>query len=68
MTLFGYRLPLFSSLILWAILWEIVGHTEAKLILPPLSAIGPRIVEIVPTDAFHEGIDDHRQGLLPRLR
>jgi NitT/TauT family transport system permease protein len=36
MTIFGYRLPLFSSLILWAIVWEIVGHTEAKLILPPL--------------------------------
>lgn len=52
MKLFGYRIPLFSSLILWAILWELVGHTEARLILPPLSAIALRIVEIVPTDAF----------------
>jgi NitT/TauT family transport system permease protein len=56
MTLFGYRLPLFSSLILWAILWEIVGHTEAKLILPPLSAIGPRIVEILPTEDFMKAL------------
>ena len=52
MNLFGYRLPLLSSLILWAILWEIVGHTDAKLILPPLSAISWRIVEIIPTDSF----------------
>lgn len=52
MTIAGYRLPLFSSLFLWAIIWELVGHTEAKLILPPLSAIFVRIVEIAPTDSF----------------
>lgn len=52
----GYRLPLFSSLILWAIVWEIVGHTDAKLILPPLSAIALRIVEIVPTKDFQDAL------------
>lgn len=56
MKLFGFRLPLFSSLILWAIVWEIVGHTDAKLILPPLSAIMLRIVEIMPTNAFMEAL------------
>ena len=52
MIVFGYRLPLFSSLVIWAILWEILGHTDAKLILPPLSAITSRIFEIVPTESF----------------
>ncbi len=52
MIVFGYRLPLFSSLVIWAILWEILGHTDAKLILPPLSAITLRIFEIVPTESF----------------
>jgi NitT/TauT family transport system permease protein len=52
MNIGGYRLPVFSSLILWAIFWEILGHTEAKLILPPLSAISLRIVEIVQTKSF----------------
>lgn len=56
MRIFGYRLPLFSSLILWAILWEILGHTEAKLILPPLSAIVLRIIEIVPTKSFIDAL------------
>lgn len=56
MNIAGYRLPLFSSLILWAILWEILGHTEAKLILPPLSAIAIRIVEIVPTKSFIDAL------------
>ncbi len=56
MKLFGFRLPLFSSLILWAIVWEIVGHTDAKLILPPLSAIVLRIAEIMPTQAFMDAL------------
>ncbi|MEN9726602.1 MAG: hypothetical protein RL434_968, partial [Pseudomonadota bacterium] len=56
MKLFGYRLPLFSSLILWGLLWELIGHTEAKLILPPLSAIGMRVVEIMPTKAFLDAL------------
>src|SRR4030042_1180962 len=56
MPIAGYRLPLFSSLILWAIVWEIAGHTGAKLILPPLSAITLRIVEIVPTKTFMDAL------------
>jgi len=56
MTIAGYRLPLFSSLVLWAIVWEIAGHTGAKLILPPLSAIALRIVEIVPTKTFMDAL------------
>lgn len=56
MNIAGYRLPLFSSLILWAVLWEILGHTDAKLILPPLSAIFLRIIEIVPTKSFVDAL------------
>lgn len=52
----GYQIPLFSSLILWAILWEIVGHTEAGLILPPLSKIFTRMAEIVPTKSFLDAL------------
>ena len=48
----GYRIPLFSSLIIWAVVWEIVGHTEYGLILPPLTKIFERIIEIVPTPSF----------------
>lgn len=47
-----YRLPLFSALIVWAVLWELAGHSEAGLILPPLSRIVVRIGEIVPTPSF----------------
>lgn len=52
----GYRIPLFTSLILWAILWEIVGHTGLGLILPPLTKIFTRMVEIVPTKSFLDAL------------
>ena len=36
MKLFGYELPGMSSLILWGLLWELVGHLELTFFLPPL--------------------------------
>jgi NitT/TauT family transport system permease protein len=56
MVVAGYRIPLMTSLIIWAILWEIVGHTEAGFILPPLSRIFWRILEIVPTPSFLDAL------------
>lgn len=52
MTIGNVRIPLFCSLIIWAVLWEIFGRTGASFVIPPLSAIVARIVEIVPTAAF----------------
>jgi NitT/TauT family transport system permease protein len=46
------RIPLFASLVIWAIAWEIAGRTGASFIIPPLSAIAVRLVEIVPTATF----------------
>lgn len=46
------RIPLMASLIVWAVLWEIVGRTGASFVMPPLTAIFARIVEIVPTPTF----------------
>lgn len=52
----GYRLPLFTSLILWALLWELVGQLHASLVMPPLSGILVRLVEIVPTATFGKAL------------
>lgn len=52
MIIAGYRVPLFASLIVWAILWEIAGRSGATLVLPPLSAVIARMLEIVPTPTF----------------
>lgn len=56
--LFGanIRIPLFCSLILWAALWEVFGRSGASFVIPPLSAIFARIVEIVPTASFADAL------------
>jgi NitT/TauT family transport system permease protein len=46
------RIPMLASLIVWAIIWEIFGRSGASLVIPPLSNIFTRIVEIAPTPTF----------------
>jgi NitT/TauT family transport system permease protein len=52
MVLYGYRIPSAASLLLWAVLWEIVGRMHITILLPPLSRIFVRMLEIVPTHSF----------------
>ena len=42
MTVFGYRLPMMSSLLVWCVIWEIVGRLELVLMFPPFTACWPR--------------------------
>jgi len=41
-----------ASLVIWAIIWEIIGRFELSILLPPLSLILIRMVEIIPTAVF----------------
>jgi NitT/TauT family transport system permease protein len=43
---------MFASLLVWALIWEIVGRSGASLVIPPLSSVFARIVEIAPTPTF----------------
>lgn len=52
MTIFGYRVPTASSLLLWAALWEMVGQLHLSFLLPPLSSVLVAMVQIVPTRTF----------------
>ena len=48
MTLFGIRIPMMASLIVWALLWEIVGRMDLIFLIPPMSDIlqaGLRLVQ-----------------------
>lgn len=56
MTVFGYKLPMATSLILWAILWEIVGRLDLVSLIPPLSNVFMRLEEIVPTETFLDAL------------
>jgi NitT/TauT family transport system permease protein len=56
MTLFGKRLPLFSSLLIWFVLWEIVGRAKLSTIVPPFSAVIAAGVTIIPTEKFSAAV------------
>ncbi len=52
MTLFGYRLPMMASLLVWCGLWEIVGQSGALLIIPPFSGVLASLVDLVQLGKF----------------
>lgn len=56
MTLFGYRLPMFLSLVVWMLVWEVIGRTGAILLIPPFTAVIGGIFEIVPQQRFGEAV------------
>lgn len=56
MKLFGYQLPMMTSLLIWAVLWEVVGQLDLTILLPPLSNILEKMVEIVPTPSFMKAL------------
>jgi NitT/TauT family transport system permease protein len=39
MTIFGYRIPMMASLLVWCVLWEIVGLLDLIFLLPPFSEV-----------------------------
>ncbi len=52
MTLFGYRVPMMASLIVWCILWELVGQSGAMFLVPPLSSVLAAAVTMVQTQTW----------------
>jgi NitT/TauT family transport system permease protein len=46
------KLPALSSLLLWALLWEIVGRLELTFFLPPFTEVIATLVGLLPTPAF----------------
>jgi NitT/TauT family transport system permease protein len=39
MTLYGYRVPMMASLLVWCVIWELVGQSGLMFLVPPLSAV-----------------------------
>ena len=52
MILFGKRVPIFFSLAVWFIVWEIVGQAKLSTIVPPFSSVVMAGFTIVPTEKF----------------
>ena len=52
MTLFGYRVPMMASLLVWCVVWEIVGRTDVLFLIPPLSDVLVAAVALVQTGTW----------------
>jgi NitT/TauT family transport system permease protein len=52
MHVLGYKLPALSSLILWALLWEVIGQLELTFFIPPISEVFVTLFALLPTPAF----------------
>jgi NitT/TauT family transport system permease protein len=52
MTLFGYRVPMMASLVVWCIIWELVGQSGTMFLVPPLSSVVMAAVTMVQTQTW----------------
>ena len=54
MTLFGYRVPMMASLLVWCVIWEIVGRLELIFIVPPFSDVLVALVDLVQQQTWQD--------------
>ena len=52
MKIFGYRVPMMASLLVWCVIWEIVGQLDLMLMVPPFSEVLRAAVELVQTPSW----------------
>jgi NitT/TauT family transport system permease protein len=54
MTLFGYRIPMMASLVVWCLLWEAVGQLDLTFLLPPFSDVLASVAELLQSGKFQQ--------------
>jgi NitT/TauT family transport system permease protein len=52
MELYGIRIPKAAALIVWLVLWEIVGRYELLLLFPPFSEVLAALPDVLGTSSF----------------
>ncbi|AZV80166.1 ABC transporter permease subunit [Parasedimentitalea marina] len=58
----GYKLPAMSSLLVWGLLWEVVGQLGMTFFIPPLSDVFVTLFEIIGTPAFLKALSETAQA------
>ena len=64
MSIAGYRIPMWGSLLVWAVLWEIVGRLGWIFLLPPLSDVFAAGLVMVQTPTWQSATFVTAQGFL----
>ena len=52
MTVFGRRVPMMASLLVWIVIWEIIGRFELLMLFPPFSEVLAALGEVVTSRSF----------------
>lgn len=52
MKLFGIKIPMMTALLVWALVWEIVGRMDVIFLVPPMSAIVSAGFDLVATNSW----------------
>lgn len=52
MKLFGIKIPMMTSLIVWALIWEIVGRMDVIFLIPPMTSIISAGFELIATNSW----------------
>lgn len=52
MMLFGYRVPSMAALLVWAVVWEIIGRFELVMLFPPFTEVLAALGDVVTTAGF----------------
>ena len=55
MTISGYRVPMAFALVLWFLLWELVGRLDLVLLIPPFTEVLAALADVVTTQRFQTG-------------
>ena len=56
MILFGKKVPILFSLLLWFIFWEMIGRAKLSTIVPPFTSVIAAGITILPTDKFNAAV------------
>ena len=56
MIVFGKRIPILFSLLVWCVIWEIIGLAKLSTIIPPLSGVIAAGITIMPTAKFSAAV------------
>ncbi|TCD15124.1 ABC transporter permease [Oricola cellulosilytica] len=64
MTVFGYRLPGMSSLLIWGLLWEVVGQLDLTFFIPALSEVISTLFTVIQTSAFQVALAETAYAFL----
>lgn len=56
MTIYGFKIPKMASLVLWLLIWEIIGRFELLMLFPPFSEVLVALGDVVTSQSFAEAM------------